>query len=46
MALKNTNLFIKIQQNNHEPQQLLGYLKNIYSNLNIKARAARWLYLI
>jgi hypothetical protein len=46
MALKNTNSFVKTQQNDHEPQQLLGYLENIYGDLNIKARAARRLYLI
>jgi hypothetical protein len=46
MALKNTNLFIKTQQNDREPQQLLSYLKNIYGDLNIKAKAARWLHLI
>jgi hypothetical protein len=46
MALKNTNSFMKTQQNDHEPQQLLSYLKNIYSNPNIKARAARRLHLI
>jgi hypothetical protein len=46
MALKNTNSFVKMQQNNREPQQLLNYLENIYGDPNIKARAARRLHLI
>jgi hypothetical protein len=46
MALKNTNSFVKMQQNNREPQQLLNYLENIYRDLNIKVRAVRRLHLI